>query len=701
MAQSQTLNEKDPLITRVTKVTNERFSVTLCEQSYNGAHISEDVGYIAMEPGTGVMCGNNFVVDHLEAYVKDISDEEITLIDISEHFDNDDEVRFIADIQTYKDETAANLRCAPPVEKFEVAIDNHWDTNLIHRNEKIGFFAIGGSCGIFAERVVTDPDKRDTDGDGINDSEEKDTGMSPIYSDTDGDGIDDSTEMAMEFSYYDEEEGGIVIGKLDPTKDDTDGDGVSDYDEINGNIRYVTDHQEKGYYFRNKSGEESFQIEYHTNPLMNDTDMDGAEDGSDPIPLDYDMDGDGELNHDCYEILGIDEEKIYTDGFIRLGSKDNNIDGDDQINLQDDDVDNDGMTNEYEVKYGDIDEITTDDIKLKEGIHNEVDGEGWQNPWVYNGRYALLLAEGETGKVGETIRPEASKKSIYEYHEALVKEFNYQNDNIYCHVGQLEKDDIVDGPNIVLFQNYLVKKRPNVNYVDYSMNEIYSKITNNDFFTYVYCGHTTDSFSYNRYHPGEGNSMPMTLSYPEHVFRDFTNSIPNARMLMVFDACLAGRNVQEHSNKDRITIGCVQIVPDESVEAKVRKEGHVFSSGFSVSTTNAAQIISSLILYVWGVSPGYTVSPFGFIDGLKYGWSLIPAFKWGTTCWAEYQQFADWSKDRYQGVRKPLLEDNYDDDWEFYEDNQLVGHYGHKWDYIKNHYTTKGEDGWLASLTYL
>ena len=72
------------------------------------------------------------------------------------------------------------------------------------------------------------------------------------------------------------------------------------------------------------------------------------------------MDGNNEMNHIDYDILGIKGEMIYTGGGLLKGIKDGDIDGDDLLNGYDDDVDNDGMTNEYEVKYGDREDDTFD-----------------------------------------------------------------------------------------------------------------------------------------------------------------------------------------------------------------------------------------------------------------------------------------------------------------------------------------------------
>jgi hypothetical protein len=71
-------------------------------------------------------------------------------------------------------------------------------------------------------RIGSDPNNRDSDGDGLLDGEEfNDLGTSPTNRDTDGDFLSDWDE--------------INIHRTDPTKADTDGDGLTDGQEITNN----------------------------------------------------------------------------------------------------------------------------------------------------------------------------------------------------------------------------------------------------------------------------------------------------------------------------------------------------------------------------------------------------------------------------------------------------------------------------------
>ncbi len=89
------------------------------------------------------------------------------------------------------------------------------------------------------KQLGTDPDKADTDGDGLSDGDEVNKyHTNPLKADTDGDGLSDGDE--------------VMKYKTDPLKADTDGDGLSDGDEV---------------------------MKYKTDPLKADTDGDGFNDG--------------------------------------------------------------------------------------------------------------------------------------------------------------------------------------------------------------------------------------------------------------------------------------------------------------------------------------------------------------------------------------------------------------------------------------
>jgi outer membrane protein OmpA-like peptidoglycan-associated protein len=112
------------------------------------------------------------------------------------------------------------------------------------------------------ERIGTDPENADSDGDRLKDGDEVNKYKTdPLKADTDGDNLSD----------YDE----IKKYMTDPTKGDTDVDGLNDYDEISVHstdpLDEDTDHDGLN------DGKEV--LSYKTNPSDADTDKDGLTDG--------------------------------------------------------------------------------------------------------------------------------------------------------------------------------------------------------------------------------------------------------------------------------------------------------------------------------------------------------------------------------------------------------------------------------------
>jgi outer membrane protein OmpA-like peptidoglycan-associated protein len=129
------------------------------------------------------------------------------------------------------------------------------------------------------EQLGTDPNKADTDGDGLSDGDEVNKyHTNPLKADSDGDGLSDKDE--------------IMVYKTDPNKADSDGDGLKDGDEVS---------------------------KYNTDPLKADTDGDGLSDGDEvnkykTNPLKADSDGDGLSDKDEILTQKTDPNKADTDG---------------------------------------------------------------------------------------------------------------------------------------------------------------------------------------------------------------------------------------------------------------------------------------------------------------------------------------------------------------------------------------------------
>ncbi len=155
-------------------------------------------------------------------------------------------------------------------------------------------------------QLNTDPTKTDTDGDGISDA--KEVGLNtdqPLDSDMDGvinvlDIVDDSDSDSDSLTDAQEE-------KLasNPNKEDSDGDGINDNEEIGNNIDDPLDTDADGILNLNDADDDNdglttlYEIEIGTNPLAKDTDGDGVNDkdelGQGENAL-IDTDNDGKIN---------------------------------------------------------------------------------------------------------------------------------------------------------------------------------------------------------------------------------------------------------------------------------------------------------------------------------------------------------------------------------------------------------------------
>ena len=289
------------------------------------------------------------------------------------------------------------------------------------------------------QSIRTDPNKRDTDGDGIldgielgrtsspdpacgcvNGSEDPYCGCTPedfekrskpecakyfygasspanptnpVLADTDGDGIIDGDEDTNR-------NGRLDSGETNPAAADTDGDGLSDYDEIHtyGTSPWKADTDGDGL-------PDGLEVRNGTDPLKNDTDGDGCLDGdedknrngqvdegeSDPRdPTDCgsglaDTDGDG-LSDEEEQALGTDPNNRDTDGDGLSDYDEVRNHGTDPLKA---DTDGDGLSDgdELNIHHTDPLKADTDDDGIPDNVeiasgcmdpnNNDSDGDGY------------------------------------------------------------------------------------------------------------------------------------------------------------------------------------------------------------------------------------------------------------------------------------------------------------------------------------
>lgn len=144
LSQSQTRVGTDPIVTRPKDVTTEGFDVRVQEEDgeeHGGYHFDEQVGYIAIEPGTGAADGRP-----LEAGLtpEAVDDEWYTI-----EFENSyEDPQFLADIQTYNGWNSVIVRyrnlTSDSVEVF-LQEDQSEDAETSHYEERVGYVVVEGA----------------------------------------------------------------------------------------------------------------------------------------------------------------------------------------------------------------------------------------------------------------------------------------------------------------------------------------------------------------------------------------------------------------------------------------------------------------------------------------------------------------------------------------------------------------------------
>ena len=306
-----------------------------------------------------------------------------------------------------------------------------------------------------------------------------------------------------------------VSSVLDPAGDE-DGDTLINYDEVYGFTGGV------------------FGFTYRTNPHEGDTDNDECDDFNDPIPLDYDMDGDGYINDASLidpgtasyvsrlvDPVNNDENLQRYDERMGMLIPDDDTDEDEILDDVDDDDDGDGMPDDYEWTHG-------------------VGYGGWQHVSLYNARYAVIIGGGS----------ENSDKNYPAFENDLIlmfeglKDYSYTNDNIYCFLwdGSSNAGGRADGAATL------------DNIVD-AFIEIGNKITKNDFFYFFEFCHGTADYDGNFYIYQEyvGEGTPYTYS---SLNTDIQNHVGTyyARSVLVFVSCHSGWATEQITLSNSVVI---------------------------------------------------------------------------------------------------------------------------------------------------
>ncbi|RBI60805.1 hypothetical protein DMJ13_17910 [halophilic archaeon] len=139
LAQAQTFNGADPIVTRVQNVSSASFDVRLQEEEALGWHADETVGYVALQQATGRLNGRQFEVQRPDVPV----DDNWTRITFKQQYN---QPQFVAGMQTFNGLDPAELRyhnLTGTGVDVRVEEEQSADEETIHRvAERVGYLVI-------------------------------------------------------------------------------------------------------------------------------------------------------------------------------------------------------------------------------------------------------------------------------------------------------------------------------------------------------------------------------------------------------------------------------------------------------------------------------------------------------------------------------------------------------------------------------
>ncbi len=221
VASIMTCNDADAVTGRIRAVSPTGFEYRMQqEESSMLSHLTETVGYLAWEPGSGML----HEIEYEVGYDIDNATDEPELYLFQDAFTFSPV--FIASLQTDNESDPASLRFqtknATGITLF-VDEESSLDAEVVHASETVGYIALSHKS--------LDPDP---DGDGVSSEDETAIyGTDPTLADTDGDGLDDGEEIAFwsehGSSWNEDGDGDDLVNLLDS---DADNDGELDGTEV-------------------------------------------------------------------------------------------------------------------------------------------------------------------------------------------------------------------------------------------------------------------------------------------------------------------------------------------------------------------------------------------------------------------------------------------------------------------------------------
>lgn len=140
-SQAQTVNGAQPVVTRHRRVSESGFDVRLQEEEAQGAHLVEDVGYLAITPGTGTLNGRAF-----EADVQTGVDSTWHTVTFHNAYR---QPVFLADLQTFRGANTCTVRYRNLSESsvdVKVEEERSSDREVAHLSERVGYLVCEGAA---------------------------------------------------------------------------------------------------------------------------------------------------------------------------------------------------------------------------------------------------------------------------------------------------------------------------------------------------------------------------------------------------------------------------------------------------------------------------------------------------------------------------------------------------------------------------
>lgn len=141
-SQAQTVNGTHPVVTRHRDVSPDGIDVRLQEEEARGPHREEDIGYLAVDSGTGALAGHAF-----EAGVRSGVGEQWQTVEFDRTYERP---ALIADVQTFRGSNTCGVRYRNLTQStvdLKVEEEESRDAETGHLGERVGYLVVDAEAG--------------------------------------------------------------------------------------------------------------------------------------------------------------------------------------------------------------------------------------------------------------------------------------------------------------------------------------------------------------------------------------------------------------------------------------------------------------------------------------------------------------------------------------------------------------------------